>query len=297
LGAIEANGAQASELHARGGGIQYGKQQDIDGIEKKENGSAYQSVELSSLDTASKTVEKSQKACNGKSYEGGVQHSRFATLCKRSHGNEGGLRVGPVVLKMGEIKFGLNADIEAFRLRVRLSFWFSNGRASRARLRTGRNWGRQLLGFLVSGRFKIHINASSTGTIVAQSPIHFFSPEWVARIQFDLLRAFLQNAAQSRGVCTWLAERAILTAREQKGATIRAETCHWSVLRCGNSSEERRDDSTLDNESVIGRLRESHKNVSYEPTPWPNAPRCRFNLPALLRTHLMGAIAGAATAC
>ena len=42
-----------------------------------------------------------------------------------------------------------------------------------------------------------------------------------------------------------MAERTVFRARKQKGTTVRADSGHWSVLRCGNSSAERRNHITL----------------------------------------------------
>jgi hypothetical protein len=48
-----------------------------------------------------------------------------------------------------------------------------------------------------------------------------------------------------------IAKRTSMGVLEQQGTTVRAYLYHWSVLRCGSSSEERQNGSTNPNERVL----------------------------------------------
>ena len=111
--------------------------------------------------------------------------------------------------------------------------------------------------------------------------------------------------------CFGRAERARVRVVQQQSATLRADTYHWSVLRCGSSSEERENHSTsaagcnstrpqrcrrdVANRTPGEDLRKAKPMDAGDRAPGFRGPRSPYSLktPILIGS----AIAGAGAAC
>jgi hypothetical protein len=86
---------------------------------------------------------------------------------------------------------------------------------------------------------------ASAHAILFETPAHFAAPfRFCIGLMLSVAdRDGLRDAAliDERSVT----KRACIGVLEQEGTTLRAYLYHWSVLRCGSSSEERRNGSTM----------------------------------------------------
>jgi hypothetical protein len=254
--AVEADDGEAAELHAGSGAGEHGEKRHVEAIEKIGGDGINGYVGLGNSDFAAERTEKAEESGASESQEDGVERAGPAAFGERSHGDEGGLRMGAVVRRGGEVELGLDADFHALGVAL-----------AQRQARAGLGFGLRGCGFMViigarvglakrqAGLRIIVAEAAAADAILLEAARDFAAPVGLGgsgacgtggvRRASRFSRVFRgRTRAGGDGLEEVVilgsfagAERARIRVVEQQSATLRADAYHWSVLRCGSSSD------------------------------------------------------------
>jgi hypothetical protein len=92
----------------------------------------------------------------------------------------------------------------------------------------------------------VRTKSATAHSILLETTAYFTAPFWFG-FGFLMIRADRDGLRNYAIFCDErpITKRASIGLFEQQGTTLRAYLYHWSVLRCGSSSEERRNGSTI----------------------------------------------------
>jgi hypothetical protein len=253
--AVEADNGEAAELHAGRGTGKRGEQEKILRVKEECDGAVNDGVHLIEEHFAAERAEEAEKTGAGQAEEKCVEESGPAALGKGRDGNEGGLGMRAVVGRICKIEFGLNADFHALGLAVAL-----NGARACAFVFADFVFVFLKGNFFVEGKAGLRIvraENTAAGAIIFEAASDFLAPIGfvvIMKLGFPkpgLARGSSGNIGGTRrgrgdrnGVLRLgarierdVTEGAIFGVLKQEGTTLRAYAYHWSVLRCGSSSE------------------------------------------------------------
>jgi hypothetical protein len=202
-------------------------------VEQEKSGEINDGVHFFENDLAAQRVEKAEESGGGKREKKRVKNGGRAAVGEIGDRNERVLRVCAVVEGGGEIELGLDADFHALGLPLArggalartiadfvLIFEIEPGREGQARL-------------IFAG-----MQVAAARAILFQASANFAAP-------FGFDRCCGGGRCGADGYRLWngavfdereITEGTFFDVLKREGATLRAYSNHWSVLRCGGSS-------------------------------------------------------------
>jgi len=251
--AVEAHDGETAKLHAGSRAGERDEERHVERVEEKNDRGADDGVHFLEGEFAAERTEQSGEAGAGEAQEKRVESAGETAVGERGDGDERVLRARAVVGSGGEVEPRLDADFDALGA--------IRGCPTRRGVSADRNGSRcdcaVVLRVAMHARFVFYVGdpsfvkasssegkaglgvvgakAAAARAVLLEAERDFAVPVGLGSIGGDAHRTYarvgviifrLRNIAKGAG----------FRIVEQKGATLRADAYHWSILRCGGSS-------------------------------------------------------------